>query len=133
MLKIIKYLFKEKNEYSELYIQYTKDRKIVKNYLEEPYPRGLHDVGLYEFVDYNAGFFHSFVYYPTKKLNGHFVPYNRNNREMIEQKILLYNYDDLNEYYKKMIISLRILKKYYNEDGTLKDNNPFKNNDEVSE
>ena len=56
MLKIIKYLFKEKNEYSELYIQYTKDRKIVKNYLEEPYPRGLHDVGLYEFVDYNAGF-----------------------------------------------------------------------------
>ena len=32
-----------------------------------------------------------------------------------------------------MIISLRILKKYYNEDGTLKDNNPFKINDEVSE
>ena len=34
---------------------------------------------------------------------------------------MLYNLDDLNNYYIKMRTSLRILQKYYNEDGTLKD------------
>ena len=107
--------------------QYRKDRKIVKDYYDTPYPRGLHDVGLYNSVDYMAGLCQRFMDCPCNDLSWHLDVLSGNNREVIEQKILLYNYDDLNEYYKKMIISLRILKKYYNEDGSLKDNNLFKN------
>ena len=43
------------------------------------------------------------------------------NRVKQLNKLGIYNLEDLNEYYKKMQVSLRILKKYYNEDVTLKD------------
>lgn len=130
---LIKYAFDKRNKNVFLDSKYEKDRMIVKEYYDMPYPRGLHDVGLYELVDYMSGLCQRFIEYPCNNLSWHLDVFRGSNREIIEQKILLYNYDDLNEYYKKMLVSLRILKKYYNEDGTLKDNNPFKINDEVSE
>lgn len=121
MIKFFKKALQENNSVNRIEEQYKKDRSIVKDYYETPYPRRLHDVGLYDCVDYMAGHCNIFIYYFNKNLNGHLDVFRGSDREDIEQKILLYNLEDLNEYYKKMQMSLRILKKYYNEDGTLKD------------
>lgn len=118
MLKFMKNKSSKQNNLPE---KYKKDINIVKDYYDTPYPRRLHDVGLYYSVDYMAGLCNSFIYNFGKDLTGHLDVFRGDNLEDIEHKIMLYNLDDLNNYYIKMRTSLRILQKYYNEDGTLKD------------
>lgn len=126
-LRFCKRLFEKENKYEKMNLQYKKDRSIVKDYYDMPYPNGIHGVGLYDSVDYMAGLCQRFLDYPDRDLCWHLDVFRGENREEIEHKIMLYDLDDLNEYYKKMLLSLRILKKYYNNDGTLRDDNPFRN------
>jgi len=101
-------------------IELIKDIEMVKEYYDMPYPPYLHDIDLYESVDYMAGLCNTFIKSKNKNLGYSLNIFAGNNMSEIEHKMLLINSEELNDYYSKMKNVLRILKKYYNEDGTLK-------------
>ncbi len=100
-------------------LELRKDIKQVKEYYETPYPPYLHDVGLYDSVDFFSTLCMIFLKNNKKNLGYKLNIFAGDNLSEIEHKMLLVNSSELNEYYSKMRNALRILKKYYN-DGTIK-------------
>jgi len=98
----------------------AQDIKIIKEYYDTPYPPYLHDIDLYDSVDFFTTLCMIFLKKKNKNLEYKFDVFAGVDIAELEHKMLLIDSKELNEYYAKMKNTIRILKKYYNEDGTLK-------------
>ncbi len=117
-----------------------KDIEFIKEFIKLPYPEYIHDIDLYDSIDYfGLACCYCFLKRPLANISSITNIFASVNLEKIEHNMILINSEELNNYYCKMRIAMRILKKYYNDDGTLKDKykdvkieveriNPFRKN-----
>ncbi|MCX4254558.1 MAG: hypothetical protein OSJ63_04735 [Bacilli bacterium] len=102
-------------------LELKRDINIVQKYYDKAYPKYVHDTDLYDVVDFLNLLCCIFLKGNLKDLEFKLNIFAGSNKTEIEYKIKKLNYDELTNYYQESLMIWEILKKYYNEDGTLKD------------
>lgn len=95
--------------------------KVIKEFYDRPYPPYIHESNLYDIADFFGTICMVFLKRPYKDIKFTLNIFNGANKEELEHNVMQINNEELNLYYRDMKRILRILKKYYNIDGTLKD------------
>ena len=100
---------------------YKEDKKIIKEYLKMKYPILAWDHNLDETYDYIGmqcwEFLHNY-----KNLESKLCDFSAEEKNKIESEIQKNKpeSEELNDFYQKSLQVIKILNKYYNEDGTIK-------------
>lgn len=99
-----------------------KDIEFIKEFINIPYPEYIHDIDLYDSIDYfGLACCYCFLKRPFSDISSISNIFAGGNLEKIEHNMVLIDSEELYNYYSKMRTAIRILKKYYNNDGTLKE------------